>query len=76
MTDNSFLNRRIVERLRKIYPQGTRVELVEMNDPYSSLTPGEKGVVSVIDDAGTIFVDWDSGSTLGIVYMVDKIRKL
>jgi len=59
-----------------MYPQGTRVELIEMNDPYSSLTPGEKGTVSMIDDMGTIFVDWDSGSTLGIIYGVDKIRKL
>ena len=29
-----------VERLRKQYPLGTRVELVLMNDRYSSLTTG------------------------------------
>lgn len=76
MTNNSFPDKYTVERLRKMYPIGTKVELVEMNDPYSNLVPGEKGVVSVIDDAGTIFVDWNSGSTLGVVYGVDKIRKL
>lgn len=76
MTNNSFPDRCTVKRLRKMYPQGTRVELVEMNDPYSSLTPGEKGTVSMIDDMGTIFVDWDSSSTLGVVYKVDRIRKL
>ena len=76
MTNNSLPNKRTIERLQKMYPQGTRVELIEMNDPYSSLTPGEKGTVSMIDDMGTIFVDWDSGSTLGIIYGVDKIRKL
>lgn len=76
MINNSLRDQRTIERLQKMYPQGTRVKLIEMNDPYSSLTPGEKGTVSMIDDMGTIFVDWDSGSTLGIVYNVDKIRKL
>lgn len=76
MTNNSLPNKRTIERLQKMYPQGTRVELIEMNDPYSNLIPGEKGTVSMIDDMGTIFVDWDSGSTLGIIYGVDKIRKL
>lgn len=76
MTNNSLPNKRTIERLQKMYPQGTRVELIEMNDPYSSLTPGEKGTVSMIDDMGTIFVDWDSGSALGVIHKVDKIRKL
>lgn len=76
MTNNSLRDQRTIERLQKMYPQGTRVELIEMNDPYSSLTPGEKGTVSMIDDMGSIFVDWDSGSILGIIYGIDKIRKL
>ena len=76
MTNNSLRDQRTIGRLQKMYPQGTRVELIEMNDPYSSLTPGEKGTVSMIDDMGTFFFDWDSGSTLGIIYGVDKIRKL
>lgn len=76
MTNNSLRDQRTIERLQKMYPQGTRVELIEMNDPYSSITPGEKGTVSMIDDMGTIFVDWDSGSTLGVIYKVDRIRKL
>ena len=28
-------SRDIVEQLRKSYPQGTRVELINMNDPYT-----------------------------------------
>lgn len=42
MTNNSLRDRRTIKRLQKMYPQGTRVELIEMNDPYSSLIPGEK----------------------------------
>ena len=72
----AFLNREIVERVRKMYPKGTQVELVWMDDPYTRLTPGEKGIVRLVDDTATVFVDWASGSSLGIVYGVDQIRKL
>ena len=73
---NSFPSNEIVERLRKQYPHGTRVELVSMNDTYSKLKPGDKGTVDFVDDTGTIFCAWDKGSTLGVVYGVDKIKRL
>ncbi len=65
-----------VKIVRKLYPAGCRVELVHMDDPYSTLPPGERGTVVLVDDAGTVFVDWDCGSSLGVVFGVDKIRKL
>lgn len=71
-----FPNRETVERIRKEYPQGTRVELVSMSDPYSKLSPGDTGTVKFVDDIGTVFVNWDCGSGLGIVYGEDSIRKL
>lgn len=37
-----FPNKQTIERLRKTYPAGTRVELVSMKDPYTKLMPGEK----------------------------------
>ena len=40
---NGFPSKETVERLRKTYPKGTRVELISMNDPYSKLKPGDKG---------------------------------
>ena len=69
-------SRDIVEQLRKSYPQGTRVELINMNDPYTKLKPGDRGTVSMVDDTGTIFVNWDCGSCLGVVYGEDHIRKI
>lgn len=69
-------SRDIVEQLRKSYPQGTRVELINMNDPYTKLKPGDRGTVSMVDDTGTIFVNWDCGSVLGVVYGEDHIRKI
>ena len=47
-----------------------------MDDPYSKLKPGDKGTVSCVDDTGTVFVNWDCGSSLGAVYGVDEIRKI
>ena len=71
-----FPSKEIVEQLKKQYPTGTRVELVSMRDPYSKLKPGDRGTVSMVDDISTVFVRWDSGSGLGIVYGEDRIRKI
>lgn len=51
---------------------GKRVELVSCADPYTNLATGDKGVVNYIDDAGTLFVSWDNGSTLGLIPGTDK----
>lgn len=62
--------------LRAEYPNGTRVELLQMNDPYTSLVPGDQGTVTGIDDNGTVFVNWDKGSSLGLVFEEDHYRKV
>ena len=48
-----FPPRNIVERIKKEYPSGTRVELIELNDPYRHFDAGLKGTVSCVDDTGT-----------------------
>lgn len=64
-------------RLKETYPAGTRVELVHMEDPYNrKLVPGCRGTVRAVDSIGTIHVDWDCGSSLGIVYGEDVCRKV
>lgn len=70
------IRRETVERLKQQYPVGTRVELVRMQDEYRSLAPGEKGTVTGVDDIGTIHVNWDCGSTLGVAYGEDMCRKI
>ncbi len=71
------ISEKTVERLRKEYPVGTRVELVHMDDPYNTkLFPGAKGIVKNVDDMGTIHVRWDCGSSLGVVYGEDACRKI
>lgn len=73
---NNFPSRETVERIRKQYVRGSRVELVNMDDPYTKLKPGDQGTVNFVDDTGTVFVNWYNGSTLGVVYGVDSIKKL
>jgi hypothetical protein len=52
------------------------VELLSMDDPCTKLKYGDRGTVTFVDDTATVFVDWDCGSQLGIVYAVDQIRKV
>ena len=70
------ISKETLAMLREKYPTGTRVELVHMDDPYTSLTTGDKGTVRFIDDMGTIHISWDCGSSLGAVYRVDIITKI
>lgn len=68
-----MMKREVLERIRKEYPVGSTVELIKMDDPQAPLV-GTKGVVRCVDDMGTIHVDWDNGSGLGIVYGEDFCR--
>ena len=72
----NFPSKNTIEKLREMYPIGTRVELVSMNDPFTKLMPGEQGTVHFVDDIGTVFVNWDCGSGLGVAYGEDVIRKI
>lgn len=55
-----------LERLHREYPNGTRIELVRMDDPQAP-PAGTHGTVYGIDDAGSILVRWDTGNMLSIV---------
>lgn len=70
-----FVKREIVERLRKQYPLGTRIELARMNDEQ---TPpiGTRGTVTGVDDLGSIMVSWDNGGSLSVVYGEDLCKKI
>ena len=64
----------LVSALRRRYPKGTRVELVEMLDSQAPPV-GTKGTVNHVDDMGTIHITWDNGSSLGVVPDIDVIKK-
>ena len=73
----SFPSRDEVQRVREMYPVGCRVVVVVLGrEPFSRLKPGDCGMVTHVDDIGTVFVNWDCGSGLGMVYKVDHIRRI
>ena len=65
----------ILEELRKQYPVGSRVELTKMEDVQAPPI-GTKGTVLGVDDIGSILVAWDTGSSLNVVYGVDRCKRL
>lgn len=70
-----FPSKEIVELVRKEYPKGTRVELVQMDD-IQAPPIGTKGTVFGVDDTASIMVHWDNGSGLHVVYGEDKCKKI
>ncbi len=70
-----FPDRDTVWNLRAQYPQGTLVELVEMNDLHAPPI-GTLGVVQYVDDAGNIHVNWEDGCTLSVAWGADACRKI
>ncbi len=72
---NGFPSRETVERVRRQYPSGTRVELVRMDD-IQAPPVGTLGTVLGVDDTGSLLMKWDNGSGLNVVYGEDIVRKV
>ena len=70
-----FPRREAVKQIRNVFPKGTRVELVSMDDRQAP-PPGTKGTVIGVDDTGNLLMRWDNGSGLNVVYGEDVVRKI
>ena len=70
-----FPSREIVESIRREYPIGTRVELVQMDDVQAPPV-GTKGTVKGVDDTGSLLMRWDNGSGLNVIYGEDVVKKI
>ena len=69
MKGMSFMNwadkgRRMAERARELFPPGTRIQLIHMDDPYHPIPDGTRGTVKFVDDMGTVFPDWITAEAL------------
>ena len=71
-----YIKKEELEALREKYPKGCRVELVKMDDPYREMPPGMQGVVTGVDDSGSIHVDWQNGSSLAVIFGEDHAVKI
>lgn len=70
-----FPSEEVIRNLREHYPAGARVELLQMDD-LQAPPIGMKGTVVGVDDAGSIMVRWDNGSSLNVAYGADRCRLL
>ena len=69
-----FPSKEIVEKIRRQFPVGCRVELIRMDDVQAPPI-GTKGTVTGVDDTASIMVNWDNGSGLNVVYGEDSCRR-
>ena len=69
------ITKEALQALRERFPRGTRVELVQRDDPQAPPI-GTKGTVRDVDDIGSIMVAWDNGSGLSVAYGADICRKV
>lgn len=59
--------------IRKCYPSGSKVVCDSMQDIHA-VPSGTRGTVTGVDDVGTIHVDWENGSSLGLISGVDHFH--
>jgi hypothetical protein len=65
----------MVNMYKEMYPQGTRIELIHMEDAQA-VPPGTKGTVEFVDDMGQIHMKWDNGRTLALIPGEDSFKKI
>ena len=63
----------LLESIKAVYSQGTKVRLLKMDD-IQAPPIGTLGTVRYVDDIGTIHVSWENGSGLGVVWGEDAIE--
>ena len=64
-----------LNRIRREYPVGTIIELLEMLDTQAPPV-GTLGEVTGVDDAGDLLMRWATGSRLKIIISEDRFRKV
>ena len=76
MKKTNQYDRSFAERIRKQYPEGTKIVLDSMDDPYrKDMVAGLKGIVSHVDDAAQIHCIWQNGSSLALIPGEDQFHK-
>ncbi len=65
--------REAVGRVRARYKAGTRIELIEMDDPQAP-PAGTRGTIIAVDDIGSLIVNWDNGCGLNAIPGKDRLR--
>lgn len=65
-----------VEYIKHKYITGTKIKLIKIYDLLSTIPSETTGVIERVDDRGTLHINWDNGSTLGLVVGTDEFEIL
>lgn len=68
-------SRRLALITKAVYPIGTRVRAIFIDD-INAPPKGMEGVVTHVDDIGTVFVHWDEPGYVSGVVVADGTDKL
>lgn len=69
----NMIEEKELNMIKNIYKKGKKIKLISMQDDYP-VPSGSMGIVDFIDDAGQIHVNWNNGSSLALIYGVDKFE--
>ena len=69
-----FPSKSYLDQLRKQYPKGTKLQLISMRNETYPVLPGTVGEVTHIDDAGSIHMRWENGSSLALIPEIDSFQ--
>ena len=63
-----------LDLLRLMYPSGTQIKLIKMNDPPETnpIPPGSVGTIDHVDDGCQLQMRWDNGRSLALIPGVDE----
>ena len=70
-----MISKEMIKTLKEVYPDGTRIKLIKMDD-IQAPPKGTLGTVYGVDAIGSILVKWDNGSTLNVIFREDIIEKI
>ncbi|WP_455257370.1 DUF4314 domain-containing protein [Peptoniphilus asaccharolyticus] len=70
-----MISKEMIKTLKEVYPDGTRIKLIQMED-IQAPPKGTLGTVYGVDSIGSILVKWDNGSTLNVIFKEDIIEKI
>ncbi len=70
-----FPSEKELAMLREKYPIGAMVQLIAMNDEQAPPV-GTIGEIQFVDDAGSVHIHWQNGSSLAVIPDVDVVEIL